>query len=105
MKIFITAQKYLATVGITPPKLLGHKNQLNLSNTVILLLLLIVAVISNAFLLFGAKSLSDFGISLYASATATIIPAIFIAFINKTKFIFQTIQRFEVTIQKRKCSK
>lgn len=104
MKIFNTAQKHLATVGFTPPKLLEHKSQLNLTNAVVLLLFLIIAGFSNAILVFGANSLSDFGISLYASATATIIPAIFIAFINKTEFIFQTIQRFEVTIQKRKCS-
>lgn len=99
MLILRSVKQKLTIVGIY----FGDEKSFNFKNTIILVMFLITLIMFTAFLVFGAKTLSEFGNALYISTTALVVPSFFFIFITKAKLSDKTIKKIEITIDSREC--
>lgn len=101
MKLFLSLRKIMSVVGFQPSSSI-QTNLLNWKSLLAFVCILKFAILTIAALVFEAKHFEDYAECFYAITTGLLVISNFSKITFKTRKIFQLIDIFEITIQKRK---
>lgn len=99
MKYFQTIQRLYRLMGISSSQQNNQNASFNVGNFGFLLLMVCSLIQSTGFLLYGAKSVSEYGTSCYASVTLLGIISSYTLLILKRKKTFTVIENFDTFIE------
>lgn len=98
VKLFQTLREFLKTIGIHPLQL-SH-GLYNLRNVTVLVFMVLNALSSGAFFIYGAENIRDYGVSFYACTSELASVGCLLSFRSNMTTIFKLMDELEAFIEK-----